>query len=208
MESYDSENPIKSLPEASEYVMPEIMYMLELLIKQDPMYTEIAKIHKTLELDVRKRVLRHQGEKFIRLPLIGDFYVYVSDFAKYTKDLHPWIFNYGNTLHIFNACSLLKVNQDTIEAARKNPLFEKGYQAFKAKYKQWKKLSVSIKEEKAQRKDYQDQVTMVIQGVNTTGQLLDVWPEVERFIPLGINKTENIQLPAVSTQRLNKFIKV
>lgn len=207
MGSYDSENPIEAVPRASTYAMAEIIAMLEFFIKQHPLYAEVHHINKTISLDTRRNILKYVQYSGVSLPLLGYEYVSAEDFEKYSKDLSVFIFEHENTKQIFNVFGLLSVNENVIEEARKNPTFEKLYQAFKTKYKEWKKASATEKAEWAQRRDYEEQVTMVVSGVNTTAQLLDAWPEVEKFIPAGVNKAANIQLPAVSIQQLNKFIK-
>lgn len=49
-------------------------------------------------------------------------------------------------------------------------------------------------------------VIQIIEGVNTTGQLLAAWPAVEKFIPAGVNNPNRINLPAVNFARLNAGI--
>lgn len=53
------------------------------------------------------------------------------------------------------------------------------------------------------RINYEDKVSQVVQGVNTTGQLLEVWPEVAPFLPKNLNNPSSIQLPAICTEELN-----
>lgn len=56
------------------------------------------------------------------------------------------------------------------------------------------------------RKVVKDQVRMALDSVNTTGQLLSVWPEAEKFIPTDVLDFSNIQLPSVSFNSLNKAV--
>lgn len=58
------------------------------------------------------------------------------------------------------------------------------------------------------RNAYLDSVNQVIQNVNTTGQLLTVWPEVETFLPTGTIDPSRIQLPSVNVASLNAAIGV
>ncbi len=66
----------------------------------------------------------------------------------------------------------------------------------KTKYKLWKK----------DKDNYMADVINVLDGVNTTGQLLEVWEECAKFLPLGILNPSNIKLPTVSITQLNKHI--
>ena len=50
---------------------------------------------------------------------------------------------------------------------------------------------------------YMESVGQVVANVNTTGQLLTVWPEVERFLPTGAVDPSSIQLPSVNVAALN-----
>jgi hypothetical protein len=51
--------------------------------------------------------------------------------------------------------------------------------------------------------NYIQEVRQVLDGVNTTKQLLEVWPEVEKFLPEGITNPSKINLPSVSIASLN-----
>lgn len=57
------------------------------------------------------------------------------------------------------------------------------------------------------RNNYRKDVENVVAGVNTTGQLREVWPEVEKFLPEALNNpSKGIQLPTVSIKALNAAI--
>jgi hypothetical protein len=47
---------------------------------------------------------------------------------------------------------------------------------------------------------------MALDTVNTTGQLLNVWPEAEQFIPSDVLDFSKINLPSVSFNDLNKAV--
>lgn len=74
----------------------------------------------------------------------------------------------------------------------------------------------ALKEARANRKElstwekekgeYMADVRNVLTGVNTTGQLLSVWEECEKFIPAGLLNPSKINLPSVNISRLNKQI--
>lgn len=53
------------------------------------------------------------------------------------------------------------------------------------------------------KEDFESEVSQVVSSVNTTGQLVEVWPEVQPFLPETIADPSKIQLPAVHTDKLN-----
>lgn len=53
---------------------------------------------------------------------------------------------------------------------------------------------------------FKDEVLQVLNSVNTTGQLVEVWPEAEPFLPKEIANPSTINLPAVNFAELNKVI--
>lgn len=54
------------------------------------------------------------------------------------------------------------------------------------------------------RNTVKNQVRMALDSVNTTGQLLSVWPEADQFIPSDVLDFSAIHLPSVSFSSLNK----
>lgn len=69
-----------------------------------------------------------------------------------------------------------------------------------------KQFSKDNKEWSTNHKNYKAQVSTVLEGVNTTNQLLEVWPEVEKFLPVGVLEPSKIQLPSVSISTLNSAL--
>jgi hypothetical protein len=53
---------------------------------------------------------------------------------------------------------------------------------------------------------FKSEVQQVLESVNTTGQLVEVWPESEPFIPKEIHDPSKINLPAVNFAEINKVI--
>jgi hypothetical protein len=62
------------------------------------------------------------------------------------------------------------------------------------------------KEHSLGRRNYRQQIETVLGGVNTSKQLTDVWPEVEKFIPVGLLEPSKIQLPSVNIATLNSAL--
>ncbi len=56
----------------------------------------------------------------------------------------------------------------------------------------------------ARRDQKSAQIASVLVGVNTSAQLIDVWPEVEKYMPVGVVDPSNISLPAISVDALNE----
>lgn len=65
-----------------------------------------------------------------------------------------------------------------------------------------------VKEHNKVLRLYMEEVSQVLQGVNTSKQLLEVWPEVEKFLPKGTVNPSSITLPAVSIANLNAALAV
>lgn len=66
-----------------------------------------------------------------------------------------------------------------------------------------RKAREKVSDWELKRDRYMDQVNDVVCGVNTTKQLIEVWPEVVKFFPKGLFDPSHIQLPAVSVADLN-----
>lgn len=47
------------------------------------------------------------------------------------------------------------------------------------------------------------EVTAILNSVRTVKQLLDVWPEVEKYLPCTVKSVDNRSLPVVQVQQLN-----
>ena len=70
-----------------------------------------------------------------------------------------------------------------------------------------KRTQDAYKAWETKRINYRKDVENVVAGVNTTGQLREVWPEVEKFLPEALNNpSSGIKLPAVSIKALNAAI--
>jgi hypothetical protein len=54
---------------------------------------------------------------------------------------------------------------------------------------------------------YREEVRDVLNSVSTSNQLIELWPEVEQFIPSTIRDPSSIQLPAISVASLNDALK-
>lgn len=53
---------------------------------------------------------------------------------------------------------------------------------------------------------YREQVETVINSCNTTGQLVELWPEVTEFIPETMRNPSKINLPSVCISNLNQAL--
>lgn len=84
---------------------------------------------------------------------------------------------------------------------------EKAVTSWKRKIKGIKANNALYDEHVKERRLYRDEITNIIYNVNTTGQLLDVWPEVEKFLPETAVNPSKTTLPAVSTKKLNAALK-
>jgi hypothetical protein len=80
-------------------------------------------------------------------------------------------------------------------------------------YAEYRKVADTVKQQQTVydewEKGYQkfkSEVTQVLESVNTTGQLVEVWPESLPFIPQEISDPSKINLPSVNFAEINKVI--
>lgn len=83
---------------------------------------------------------------------------------------------------------------------------DEGYKKYKRDMKLFKKEQQDIKDYDADHSRYLQQVRQVVDAVNTTKQLLEVWPEAEQFIPEDIRDPSTITLPSVNIADLNSQV--
>lgn len=69
-----------------------------------------------------------------------------------------------------------------------------------------KEYKQKYKDYELERRNYIQQIQTVLDGVNTSNQLLEVWPEVEEYLPVGVVEPSKIQLPSVNIQTLNSAL--
>ena len=90
--------------------------------------------------------------------------------------------------------------------AKEHKAVLKEYEKYKQNIKGLKPLLDAYKAWQLKHDNYMSEVSNVLAGVNTTGQLLEVWPECAGYIPQGIRNPSKIQLPVVSIAALNSAI--
>ena len=66
--------------------------------------------------------------------------------------------------------------------------------------------NAAYEEHQKSLKKFTNELKQVLESVNTTGQLLEVWPEAAPFVPQEISNPSSISLPAVSFVELNKVL--
>lgn len=52
-------------------------------------------------------------------------------------------------------------------------------------------------------KEFMDEIEQIVLGVNTTKQLLEVWPEVSEYLPTVYQDPSKVNLPAINVASLN-----
>lgn len=58
-----------------------------------------------------------------------------------------------------------------------------------------------------ERTDFQSEIITILNSVTTTGQLIDLWPEAENYLPaFAADPSKGINLPALRTSRLNTLL--
>ncbi len=101
--------------------------------------------------------------------------------------------------------SLLSTNESKVEYVISKD-FE-GYKEYKKGLKLYKEQQEVLKSYNLEAENYLTQVGQVLSGVNTTGQLLEVWAEAEQFIPDSLKNPSVISVPSVNVADLNSKIK-
>lgn len=70
----------------------------------------------------------------------------------------------------------------------------------------YRKETEKVNESQKELERYLDKVRQPIYGVNTTGQLLEIWPEVSKYLPQGTINPSKINLPAINIKDLNTVL--
>ena len=78
--------------------------------------------------------------------------------------------------------------------------------AFHIHNKEYKHARINLAAHTIKLDKYLEDVSNVLSGVNTTGQLIEAWPECEKYVPVGILNPSKINLPALSIAELNKVL--
>jgi hypothetical protein len=59
------------------------------------------------------------------------------------------------------------------------------------------------------KRSFKEEVSQIVSSVNTTQQLVDLWPESEQYLPAyASDPSKGINLPALATSRLNEALGV
>lgn len=57
------------------------------------------------------------------------------------------------------------------------------------------------------RSDFREEIKTILDSVQTTGQLIQLWPEAEQYLPpFAADPSKGINLPALKTSRLNSLL--
>ena len=67
-------------------------------------------------------------------------------------------------------------------------------------------FSKSVEDWASERSKFKDQVSQVVDSVNTTKQLIEVWPEAEVFLPDDIKDPSSINLPSINLASINEQV--
>lgn len=190
MSSYDAANP--------EPVRPE------------PKAGSIDDMVKAYFLNKHKKVIEEVGNlstellKFVHLIDPSDYIGYRSEtgswesFCLTKEDVEkykvPYSLRNNAVINLEDPAQLTAPIRKVLEAKKK---FEK------TTLKEYKQVH---KDYELERRNYVQQIQTVLDGVNTSNQLLEVWPEVEEYLPIGVVEPSKIQLPSVNIQTLNSAL--
>lgn len=164
----------------------------DLLITIEDIYRKRAKAieDKVIAAGLTKEYLKksHYFNISINGETFSNHFRDASGSKEYLTQVNP------TTSYLFTDDNL--TDKECIQAVKIYKAARKKERPLRQKRSEWVKV----------RNNYIADVVNVLAGVNTTGQLLEVWPEVEKFLPKGITDPSSINLPAVSINQLNKLI--
>lgn len=114
----------------------------------------------------------------------NDIYIKIGDIVSHYK--------LPKSLPCFSKVEGARVN--VVEVYNTEPNFITDFLNKRATCIEWRGL----------RRRADDEIQTILDSVNTTKQLLEIWPEAERYLPIYItDPSKGIKLPALQTNRLN-----
>mgnify|MGYP000188629479 CR=1 FL=1 len=190
MSSYDAANPEPVRPEPKGGSIDD-MVKAYFLNKHKKIIDEVSKLNTEI-LDLIYLMgpsdsIQYQDEK----GYWNRFFLSEEDLIKYKI---PYNLRKNAVINLSDPDQLTAPLRKALEAKKK---FEKTtLKEYKQKYKDYD----------LERRNYIQQIQTVLGGVNTSNQLLEVWPEVEEYLPVGVVEPSKIQLPSVNIQTLNSAL--
>jgi hypothetical protein len=139
---------------------------------------------------------------------IWEFYYGKLDFSKIPSDmLHMEkrvSISCANKVYVFNMSVLRpyptspnRYGLRLIDALDTIPLYVQDYILATAKSIEWND----------NRNEFKSEITTIVESVTTTGQLVNMWPEAEQYLPpFASDPSKAILLPALKTSRLNALL--
>lgn len=190
MSSYDKANPLPVRPEMKGASIPELIKKM--------LFTKHKKVIEEFS------TLSEQVLKYVELLEPNDYSQYRTETGHWEsiyfdeedlKDIKlPYSAVKGCVINLSDENQLTAPLRKAIEAKKK---FEK---TTLKEYKQKRK------DHELERRNYIQQIQTVLDGVNTSNQLMEVWPEIEKFLPVGLLEPSKIQLPSVNIATLNSAL--
>lgn len=194
MTSYDEENPLPPKPQESILDLDRAVcdWFLEANQKEINKWVGVkAKHPKLLTESNHIQYTAHKGETRT---------IYFSTKTNSTYDENDHYVASKIKLPYFWAGQVIKLdNPDTVIP----PNIQNVIDNIEGTKKEVRLAKKAYAKAELERSQYEEQVRQVCYGVNTSRQLFEVWPEVERFVPSAIVKPSNINLPSVNIRSLN-----
>lgn len=199
MDSFDKENPTP----------PEVRNTQKLL--NTAVYTHYLEKHKATLDELEKVSKKYKGAvaRTAAMCYIDELENVCSvNFSTMNSD------NKLNGVYIYPDNPLYVTHPDFLEGMfinlkdmREIPeVISEALKDIKKEKKNDKAIKKALNTHNVERLEYRETVKDVIDGVNTTGQLLEVWEEVEQFLPQGISNPSGINLPTINIKSLNSKI--
>lgn len=190
MSSYDAANPEPVRPESKAGSIDD-MVKAYFLNKHKKVIEEVGKLSeetlKTLTLLNSSTYIQYRSQA-------GHWECVYFTKEEVEKYKIPYELRNNTVINLEDPAQLTAPIRKVLEAKKK---FEK------TTLKEYKQVR---KDYELERRNYVQQIQTVLDGVNTSNQLLEVWPEVEEYIPIGVVEPSKIQLPSVNIQTLNSAL--
>jgi hypothetical protein len=191
MDSYDAANPAPERPEMKKGTSIGELIKKAFFTKHKKVIEEVTNSSQALK-DI---IGIHKKSTYLDIKDEKGYWSSIYFTEDDLKDLDvPQALLRGCFINLEDPAQRTAAMNKAIEAKKK---FEK------TTLKEYKQVQ---KDYDLSRRNYASQIRTVLDGVNTSNQLLEVWPEVSKYLPTGVLEPSKIQLPSVNIATLNSAL--
>ncbi len=168
-----------------------------------------------MKLDILKSILSKWEETNIKPDIykaanVFGMYLWSSKYGKYKKQIDALPIELFHTSRYIKFCVDGQVDQVTVSEyipSEYGGIIYKSIKSSNSQYTKYNKVADDFKDWQESRRSIQREAEAIINSVNTSKQLVEVWPDVEPFLPAHIADPDKaIRLPAITVSRLNERI--